>query len=865
MIAFRRFRNRIPPCAAYLAVVLVFFWSGCGGKTIYNATPNPTADTLLTDGSILPNDTGVSGDGPADSVSTLDGPKSGTECAESENECATGKACISGFCLDPCSMKASALTGLGCRYVAVDLENVGETGDGGGALNSADTNFAVLVVNRSDVEPLSIRVRESIGGEDMPNLSYDLPPGGSQVLPVGVRNFSGTSKGMYAYELVGNVPFAAYQLNPLDPTGRTVSNDMSRLLPLTDASTEFIAVTGPYYGFVTVVGVLPGTQVSVRPSGPVAGGGGVLPLESGKLYTVDLLPGEILNLRGATFDVDLTGTEVWSTEPVAVFSGSVLSRTSTACCADHLEQQTAPVDTWGTTYVAARSRVRGKAPDYWRAIAAHSTTTVTFDPPVHVPVELKRGEWVQFEANEGFVAEADGPFKLVQILASSHEVTVDGTYCTSDLQCDDGQTCVGATANAAGRCYSTCKIEQDDCPSPVYSCHDRSGDLPGYSSGQGLCYRNACGGDFAPCTVGTTCVQGESAAVCYEVCLENLLCSEPGAACGLLGGQAICDPPQCNETVPCPEGATCVTLPSGNTACQWGCAASNDCPIDGYRCLSSALYKSEAKWFSGDICVPPVCSNDSDCPLGHLCSVSFGADPPFTCKPIGDPALIELASVEQFRTDHVVVMPKGFTYHYVTIAAPASAAVKLDGTPIALSHYKALGTSYKTATLKVTDGLHRVTANLPISVVAYGFGDEVSYGTRAGGSLISLVDQGSVVGPGDDVISTDVPSDTIVHDGGDGKTDVPTWNGDIRPMLTVYCVPCHIGGGSSGDVTFDNYAAVFLPSKSCPDVNLGVAAVMRIKDDPACEGEVMPPTGPAPSLAEIEVLDAWIAAGMPEG
>jgi hypothetical protein len=774
-------------------------------------------------------------------------------CVDALVDCPAGQDCIEGECLDPCSMKAAESTGLGCQYAAVDLEN--------GA--SQESGLGVLITNPSATDLLSISVHLTLGGELMPEYTLDIGPGAVQALPLPNRSVIGTLKGLYPYEVRGSRPFVAYQLSPSADAVGVGSADMTRLLPRTAASTEFVAVTGRSNGYVTVVAFEDGTEVSVRPTGPTAPGGGLTAMLPGTIYTVTLSQGELINLRGASTDVDLTGTEIWASQPVTVFAGSVLARSGGACCADHMAHQLFPTAMWGSVVVAPRSKARGVAPDYWRVVASANETTITFDPSVSVPVTLNRGEWVELSSDESFVVTGSQPIQVARILASSKEVTATGEYCTSDAQCPAGQRCFGGDSAGPGRCYDTCTVGPSDCPATVYSCHENAFSTSGVT-GTGICRRNRCGPGYGPCAVGATCVEGSDLSVCFEVCQTGLTCSEPGAQCGLLVGQAVCDPPSCDDETLCPDGATCLSVDEGPSSCQWSCTPLPTCSLDSYRCLSSQLYSPETQWFDGAICVPPGCIEDADCPSAHGCDQSAGEETG-TCKTLGDPSLSLLPPVEQYRANHVWMTPVGFKDNWIDIAAPTDASVLLDGEPIVPHSFVALGDAYKTVTQHVQPGFHRLEATHPVLMLAYGLDVETSYDAAGGSSLADLRPEAPGPGPGEDVVSPDAADggDTVVPTDGVNPS-VPTWKDDIRPILFTYCKDCHLLGANSGGLVLDDYAVVFQPSLMCADTTIGDAIVLKTSGDPTCEGTVMPPTGTPVTAEEIQILQAWLAAGMPE-
>jgi hypothetical protein len=147
--------------------------------------------------------------------------------------------------------------------------------------------------------------------------------------------------------------------------------------------------------------------------------------------------------------------------------------------------------------------------------------------------------------------------------------------------------------------------------------------------------------------------------------------------------------------------------------------------------------------------------------------------------PGGDPSFILLPPVEQFRKDYLFLTPDKYAFDYVLIAAPKGAQVKLDGRVLgdgcdelqgkklccAISKVGTvkktgdkLGTEYEAIKCQLSfpkvvegppppdnllpgsqnDGVHRLTSNVPVGLVVYGFDAFVSYG-YPGGTDLALI------------------------------------------------------------------------------------------------------------------------------
>ena len=89
------------------------------------------------------------------------------------------------------------------------------------------------------------------------------------------------------------------------------------------------------------------------------------------------------------------------------------------CCADHLEQQLYPVNTWGLHYHAVKAYPRGIERDLWRVMARLDGTVVITTPPQTTgPVTLGAGEWFEVMSTEDFEINATRPVLVGQFLAS---------------------------------------------------------------------------------------------------------------------------------------------------------------------------------------------------------------------------------------------------------------------------------------------------------------------------------------------------------------------------------------------------------------------------------------------------------------
>ncbi|MEL6543899.1 MAG: IgGFc-binding protein [Myxococcota bacterium] len=391
----------------------------------------------------------------------------------------TNGVCDDGQCVAICREDQKSY--LGCEYYAVDLDNANVPCqiDASGELincDAAGAQFAVVLANPETEQSAFVNI--SIGAtsgtapsatsctsealDDNVVTGVIIPPRGLKVVQLPRRDVNNTMKGFMAYRVGSNVPVTAYQFNPLENVG-VFSNDASLLLPVNTAGTSYVVMSreqsfDSLKGFVTVVGVSDTpAEVTVTVTARTQAGDGIPALAPGDSYTTTVSRFEVLNIQTNFIGADLTGTRVEADRPVIVYAGSEAANapntsrcdetTNTCefdgvtecgctpeegegcspdakcsqfitCCADHLEQQMFPVETWGTNFVAVRTEPRNLEEDVWRLLAATEGTTVTLTPPVAEVPTLGAGEWFEFQTGADFRIEASDPILVGQFLAA---------------------------------------------------------------------------------------------------------------------------------------------------------------------------------------------------------------------------------------------------------------------------------------------------------------------------------------------------------------------------------------------------------------------------------------------------------------
>ncbi|MEC9071183.1 MAG: IgGFc-binding protein, partial [Myxococcota bacterium] len=381
---------------------------------------------------------------------------------------AIGKSCTYGFCVSPCFDDFKSQTNVGCDYWAVDLDN---------HWNAQDSPFAVIVANLSDsVATVQVTVRDGLESETSVVHETVLPAGELKPLLLPSRQPDGAGLSWATYRVQASTPIIAYQFNPLDNVG-VFSNDASLLLPLTALGTEHFVMSAaqfmgsgpvsgeaiPYRGTATVVGTLPNTQIQIRPTTKTLAGEGLPEMFPGQAYSLQLQPYQVLTIKTDEDGGDLTGTEILSSGPVAVFGGHESSSTSGKCCTDHVEHQLFPTSTWGKTHIAAKSPPRNLESDYWKIVASQDDTLVDCSP-IAGPQTINRGEMIALQSDQSFVITATKPVMVSQTLASSQEILAKPQLdpCENHTDCHPGYSCKYTDFDTLACFPPSCDGPEDD-------------------------------------------------------------------------------------------------------------------------------------------------------------------------------------------------------------------------------------------------------------------------------------------------------------------------------------------------------------------------------------------------------------------
>jgi hypothetical protein len=347
--------------------------------------------------------------------------------------CPPDQACAAGECVDPCVAAAANKSSVGCDYYVYpppfftgDTSCTGAfvanswgspvklTIERGGQSFSAD-QFAYLPTGNG----ASITYAPLTGGV--------IPPGAvalvllnkeGKACPAGTKSATGpvavpeTGLGK-AFHLRTDAPVVAYDIFPYGG-GTTAVSSATLLIPTTAWGDNYVGTTAyprtidganPWLG---VVAAEDGTEVTISPSVPIAGGPSVPAGAAGQPMTIQLAKGEYVQLSQAA---DLTGSIIKANKPVGSWAGNRCTNVPTGKIAcDGMHQQIPSVRALGTSYVAARYRNRHDGVEEsppWRVVGAVAGTQLTYDPPQPgAPSTIAAGQSVMFDAPGPFVVRS---------------------------------------------------------------------------------------------------------------------------------------------------------------------------------------------------------------------------------------------------------------------------------------------------------------------------------------------------------------------------------------------------------------------------------------------------------------------------
>ncbi len=109
------------------------------------------------------------------------------------------------------------------------------------------------------------------------------------------------------------------------------------------------------------------------------------------------------------------------------------------------------------------------------------------------------------------------------------------------------------------------------------------------------------------------------------------------------------------------------------------------------------------------------------------CNTALGGN----CQ--GDPSMLLVTPIGQWRTDPIFLVPDTYRVQFVNIALATGTTLRLDGEVLDTAAARPIGTgAWRLLTVPVTSGVRTIVASQPIGVVVYGYDHNISYVYQAG-------------------------------------------------------------------------------------------------------------------------------------
>jgi hypothetical protein len=94
-----------------------------------------------------------------------------------------------------------------------------------------------------------------------------------------------------------------------------------------------------------------------------------------------------------------------------------------SCCAEHLEEQMFPLESWRDHFVAVKTKPRGSEPDVWRVMGGETGVKIATTPSI-AGLDgqiLGKGKWVEVVTSQSFEIQGTGPLQVAQYTVSNNQ------------------------------------------------------------------------------------------------------------------------------------------------------------------------------------------------------------------------------------------------------------------------------------------------------------------------------------------------------------------------------------------------------------------------------------------------------------
>ena len=362
------------------------------------------------------------------------------DCSMSLGACSRGR-CVTAACA---TTERDRTTFSGCLFYTAEVDNVA---------SDAAMPMSFLVTN-AGADAATVTLEQAMeDGTWMPTGAPVTIAGGG-VGRLSVAGFKVEGSGVKiagALRVSSSQPVTVAQIQSDDSGQNALSSGGTMVLPAHVLGQHYLAMTYPQVdtpaidatpggaggpGRVLVVGTQPATHVTfiVSRSASAVVAGTLATVMHDIPYEFDLGEGDVFQAWSGGDKQDLSGSEIFADQPVAVFSGNITTtygKTASGINSpDMVHEQMPPVFAWSYKYVAASLPPEAATCDtllgtagasVWRMMAVNDNTRIDFtwpanapSPPPPAPPPLSAGEVVEIVAVGDFVVSANWPLLMTQ-------------------------------------------------------------------------------------------------------------------------------------------------------------------------------------------------------------------------------------------------------------------------------------------------------------------------------------------------------------------------------------------------------------------------------------------------------------------
>jgi len=380
------------------------------------------------------------------------------------DDCTADGACSQGRCMSPACAAADGMrySFAGCVFYTTEADNVA----------SDAAAFTSFLIANSGAEKATVTLEElGADGSWMVKDTTTVGAGGAARLSVAGKEV--VTSGFNAADglrLLSTRPVTVAQIESDDRDEQARSSGGTMLLPTHVLGSHYLAMTYAQSatgsavsaawapdgaGRLLIVGTEPRTTVNVKlPATALMAVTGMDRRDMSATFQFMLGDGDVYQVWTGADGEDLSGTDITADQPIAVFSGNIVTtygRTAPGVHSpDMAHEQMPPIASWSVQYVAASLPPQSGTCDtllgqpgasIWRLLAATDNTLVTFavpdgSGPPPDPIPLVAGQAKEIVMTGDFVVSTNNNLPLLMTQGIDCEPSLS-LAVSADLFFDD--------------------------------------------------------------------------------------------------------------------------------------------------------------------------------------------------------------------------------------------------------------------------------------------------------------------------------------------------------------------------------------------------------------------------------------------